>query len=155
MLRTTLLAFVLALAAVVQPYAALAQEKACMEVMCRARGTFRTCDRPLDGAKILSARVLAMSRECSNNILSVQVENERANSLPAVVEIDLGPCVSFSGKSATQLKLPCVSNIVPMCGGTISLAEFGKNSDVRLWHFSDTAIVPHDVRSLGRSGRRL
>jgi hypothetical protein len=107
MLRTTLLAFVLALAAVVQPYAALAQEKACMEVMCRARGTFRTCDRPLDGAKILSARVLAMSRECSNNILSVQVENERANSLPAVVEIDLGPCVSFSGKvgDATQVAL--------------------------------------------------
>jgi len=107
MFRNTSLVSIIAFALALETFPASAQEKSCPTMECRALGYFRTCDKPLDGAKILSARVLATSRECSNNILSVQVENGKANDLPPVVEIDLGPCVSFYGKigDATQIAL--------------------------------------------------
>src|SRR5215213_6242538 len=99
MLRTTALAFLISAAAVVQPLTASAQEKPCDGVRCRAMGSFATCDKPVEEAKILSARVLAKSRECRNGILSdivsVQVEDGRANNLPDVIEISLGSCVYF------------------------------------------------------------
>jgi hypothetical protein len=109
MLRSGLHTFVLALAAVVQPLTASAQEEPCGGVRCRAIGSFRTCDKPLDGAKILSARVLATSRECSNsilsNIVSVQVENGKANNLPDVIEVSLGPCAYFHGDVGDIIKV--------------------------------------------------
>jgi hypothetical protein len=109
MLRSGLHTFVLVLAAVVQPLTASAQEKPCGGVRCRAIGSFGTCDKPVEGAKILSARVLATSRECSNsilsNILSVQVEDGKANNLPDVVEISLGPCVYFHGDVGDVIKV--------------------------------------------------
>ena len=99
-----MLTFVLALAAIVQPFMASAQETPCFEgARCRAVGTFRTCDRPLDGAKILSAKVLATS--CSNHILSVQIDDVGTGGSPAVVEIDLGPCVFFDGKVGDVTKI--------------------------------------------------
>ncbi len=109
MLRTTALAFLLAVVAVVEPLTASAQEKPCGGVRCRAIGSFKTCDKPLEGAKILSARVLAKSRECSNGILSdivsVQVEDGQANNLPDVVEISLGPCVYLDGDVGDAIKV--------------------------------------------------
>src|SRR5690349_5209802 len=98
MLRGQALSVYLATAIAAQPLAALAQQNDCLKIACRAVTDFRTCDRPHDGAKMLSARVLAVSRECSNNIVSMQIEDETADALPAIVEIDLGPCVYFSGK---------------------------------------------------------
>jgi len=97
----------LALAGIVQPLTASAQDKSCIEAQCRALGQFRSCDKPVDGAKVFSARILAMSKECSKNILSVQVEDGSANRLPSVIEIDLGPCISFYGKvgDVTQIAL--------------------------------------------------
>jgi hypothetical protein len=105
MRRIGLLTFILAFAAVVQPIAASAQDKSCSEEECRALGTFRTCKRPRDGAIIFSARVLASSKECPNNILWVRVEDGKASNLPTVVEIDLGPCVSFSGEVGEVIQI--------------------------------------------------
>ena len=107
MLCARSLTVVLALAGVVQPLTASAQDKSCIEAQCRALGHFRSCDKPFDGAKVFSARALAVSKECSNNILSVQVEDGSANHLPSVIEIDLGPCISFYGKvgDVTQIAL--------------------------------------------------
>ena len=105
MLRATSLIFALELAAVIQPYTASAQEKSCMEMSCRARGTFRTCDRPLDGAKTLAARVLAVSRECSDQIVSMQVDDGMTNRLPTLVEINLGPCIDFGGKVGDTIQI--------------------------------------------------
>ena len=105
MFRARSLTFILALAAVVQPFTASAQDKSCLQVDCRALGSFRTCDRPRDGARIFSARVLTVSKECSNNILTVQVEDGKGSNLPTVVEIDLGPCVSFGGKVGEVIQI--------------------------------------------------
>jgi hypothetical protein len=107
MLCTRSLVVWLALAGVVQPLTASAQDKSCIEAQCRALGQFRSCDKPVDGAKVFSARILAVSKECSKNILSVQVEDGSANRLPSVIEIDLGPCISFYGKvgDVTQIAL--------------------------------------------------
>jgi hypothetical protein len=106
------LTFLLALAAIVQPLTASAQEKPCLNFECRAQGAFRTCDRPRDGAKILSARVLAVSRECSKHIVSLQVE-DGANSLPTVVEIDLGPCIYFDGKVGDVIQIALLERHSP------------------------------------------
>jgi hypothetical protein len=107
MLCARSLTVVLALAGAVQPLTASAQDKSCMGARCRALGQFLSCDKPVDGAKVFSARVLAMSKECSNNILSVQVEDGSANRLPSVIEINLGPCISFYGNvgDVTQIAL--------------------------------------------------
>jgi len=113
MVHTMPLTLLFALAVIVQPLAASAQEKPCPEVACRALGHFRTCNRTLDGAKVFSARVLAASRECSHNIFSVQVEDGKDSSLPAVVEIDLGPCVSFHGKVGDTTRIALVESPRP------------------------------------------
>jgi hypothetical protein len=97
MFRTTSLAFLLAVAAAVQPLTASAQEKSCPEISCRAVYSFRTCDKPRPGAKVLSGHVLGVSREC-NDIVQVQIEDWEANKVPRVVEIDIGSCASFAGK---------------------------------------------------------
>src|SRR5882672_3117712 len=86
---------VVALAAVLQPYAVAAQQSRCHEMLCRAQGYFRSCDRPLNGAKVFSARVIGLSKECSDynvwvNIVWLEVDDAKANNLPIVVEIDLG-----------------------------------------------------------------
>lgn len=117
MLRTTALAFLLAVAAVVQPLTASAQEKPCDGVRCRAIGSFATCDKPVEGAKIFSARVLAKSRACWNGILSdivsVQVEDGKANNLPGVIEISLGPCVYFHGDVGDVIKVALLERHSP------------------------------------------
>ena len=50
----------------------------------------------------------ALSKECSNNILSVKVDDGKANNLPTVVEIDLGPCVRFSGEVGDVIQIALV-----------------------------------------------
>jgi hypothetical protein len=110
MLRSGLHIFVLALTAVAQPVTASAQkEEPCGEVQCRAIRPFRTCDKPLEGATILSARVLAKSRECRNdtlsNVVSVQVEDAHANNLPDVIEISLGSCTILDRNVGDTIKV--------------------------------------------------
>src|SRR5262245_39635185 len=109
MLRTTVLAFLLALAAVAQPVTASAQEEPCDRVACRAIRPFRTCDKPLEGVTILSARVLAKSRECRkdmlSNVVSVQVEDAHANNLPDVIEISLGACTILDRNVGDVIKV--------------------------------------------------
>jgi len=108
MVRIISLIFVLVVSVVVHPIAASAQDTSCYEVQCRALGFFRTCNRPREGANVFSARVLALSKECSNNILSVKVDDGKANNLPTVVEIDLGPCVRFSGEVGDVIQIALV-----------------------------------------------
>jgi hypothetical protein len=106
MLSSKSLFVVSVLAAIQQPPIAAAQEKpSCIEIVCHAPGPFRTCDRPREGAKTLSAQVVGVSKECSNNIISVQVEDETENSLRAVVDVSLGPCVYFDGKVGDKIKV--------------------------------------------------
>src|SRR4051794_2157799 len=110
MLRSTLFTFLLALAVAGQPLMASAQETPCIRVTCRATVLFKTCDRPRDGAKVVSARVLATSLECrgnsvAKNILTVHVEDSAAGDLPDVVDIDLGSCVHFVGKPGDVIQI--------------------------------------------------
>jgi hypothetical protein len=107
MLRMMPLTIIVVLAAVLRPFPAFAQQSRCGDMLCRALGNFRSCDRPLDGAKVFSARVVGLLRDCSNNIMSLQVDDAKGDNLPAFVEIDLGACVSLSGKvgDTTQIAL--------------------------------------------------
>ena len=107
MLQRMSFALVAALAAVFQPHAATARQKSCPEMMCRAIYSFTSCDRPSNGARVFSARVVGLSRDCSDNIVSLQIDEAKGNNLPAVVEVDLGACLFFSGKvgDATQIAL--------------------------------------------------
>jgi hypothetical protein len=93
-------------AMIAQPLAALAQEKPCPDFACRAIYPFKTCDRPFDGAKTLTARVIAVSRDrCSGEFLSMEVENPMANNLPPVIEIDLGHCTDYAGKVGDTIQI--------------------------------------------------
>jgi hypothetical protein len=107
MIRILPLTLVVALTPVLRPDPAIAQQDRCQDMACRALGSFRSCDKPLNGAKVFSARVIGLSRDCSDNIVSLQIDDAKGNNLPAVVEIDLGACVFFSGKvgDATQIAL--------------------------------------------------
>lgn len=96
--RTNSLTLLLALAAVLDPLIASAQEQGCLGIECRRHAHFLTCDRPRDGATGLSARVVAVSRECSNQILSMQIDDAKAQALPPIIEVDLGGCISFTGQ---------------------------------------------------------
>jgi hypothetical protein len=96
--RFMLLAFLLAGAAVSQLPAASAQDKGCLDFACRANYPFRTCDKPLPGTKVFSGRVLAVSKECSNTIVQMQIENWEASRLPRVIEVVIKSCGYFAGK---------------------------------------------------------
>jgi hypothetical protein len=104
--HTMSLTLVAALAAALQSYAATAQQNRCQQ-MCRAIYSFKSCDKPLDGAKVFSARVIGLWTECSDNIVRLRVEDAKANTLPDKIEIDLGACQFFSGKvgDVTQIAL--------------------------------------------------
>src|ERR1700733_14162512 len=103
---TTSLIFLLALAAFVQPLSAFAQESGCPpRAQCRALGFFKTCDRPQDGARVFSARIMAVSRKCSHTIVSMRGEERSAENLPNVFEIDLGNCVSFNGNVGDVIQI--------------------------------------------------
>jgi hypothetical protein len=88
----------LALIAVVQPTAAFAQDKECVPISCRAVYRLTTCDKPRSGATIFSGRVVSVSRECSNDVVQVQIEDGETNRVPPVVEIIVRPCGHFVGK---------------------------------------------------------
>jgi hypothetical protein len=107
LLKLGLVGLCAVLATASQTFTASAQEGRCLEFACRALYPFRTCDKPLAGAKVLSVRVLAKTAECRNLILSVRVEKGEANNLPDVVEIDLGSCIFFDGNvgDLTQIAL--------------------------------------------------
>src|SRR6266478_2515885 len=47
----------------------------------------------------------------------------------------------LAARSATQFKLRCAIHIVPMCGGTISPAEFGKNVSARSLALSERVAM--------------
>jgi len=98
LLKLGLVGLCAVLATASQTFTVSAQERRCDRFACRALYLFKTCDKPLTGAKVLSVRVLAKTAECDNLILSVQVENSEADYLPDVVEIDLGSCIVFDGK---------------------------------------------------------
>lgn len=88
----------LALIAVVQPTVAFAQDKECVPVRCRAEFPLTTCDKPSPGATVFSGRVVSVTRECSNDVVQVQIENGETNRVPPVVEIIVRPCGRFFGK---------------------------------------------------------
>jgi hypothetical protein len=76
---------------------AFAQRFDCPE--CRARRAFQTCDRPLDNKVALPTRVAAITTNkarCSQ-VMKLEVDNAASHSLPPVIEIDLGPCLTFDG----------------------------------------------------------
>jgi hypothetical protein len=97
MQRLVPVALFLALIAIFQPLAS-AQGKACVPIACRAEYPITTCDKPRPGAKVLSGRVLGMSRDCSNDIVQMQIEQWEANKVPPVIEVVVGPCGRFMGK---------------------------------------------------------
>jgi hypothetical protein len=82
--------------AIVQPLAS-AQDKQCVPVRCRAEYQFTTCDKPRPEAKILSGRVLGVSRECSNDIVEMEIEQWEANKVPPV-DVVVRPCGRFVGE---------------------------------------------------------
>jgi len=113
MLRASSLTFLLALAAVLHPLLAFAQEENCFRMACRSHARFRTCDRPRDGATALSARVVAVSRECSNSILAMQIDDTKAHNLPSVFEIDLGSCISYAGQIGDLIQVALYERPTP------------------------------------------
>jgi hypothetical protein len=99
MSKLVLFTFLIALFAVGEPIVTSAQEAACLQADCRAMYHFTTCDKPLPGAKVLSGRVISLSRECSNQIVQIQVENWEAEKVPPVIDIVVGACGRFAGKA--------------------------------------------------------
>lgn len=98
MLRLVTFTHFLALIAVVQPTAAFAQDKGCVPISCRAEYPLTTCDKPSAGATLFSGRVVSVLRECSNDVVQVQIEDGETNRVPPVVEIIVRPCGRFFGK---------------------------------------------------------
>lgn len=61
--------------------------------------SFTTCNKPLPGAKLLSGRVIALSRECSSQIIQIEVENWEVEKVPPIIDIVVGACGRFEGKA--------------------------------------------------------
>src|SRR3954453_19528741 len=95
--RLVSVALFLALIAIIQPLAS-AQAKECVPIACRAEYPITTCYKPRLGAKVFSGRVLGMSRDCSNDIVQMQIEQWEANKVPRVIEVVVGPCGRLIGR---------------------------------------------------------
>jgi hypothetical protein len=54
---------------------------------------------PQPGAKLLSGRVLALPRECSGEIIQIQVEDWEAERVPPIIDIVVQSCGRFTGKT--------------------------------------------------------
>ncbi|UZE47634.1 hypothetical protein [Rhodopseudomonas sp. P2A-2r] len=99
MLRLVSFTLFAALFAIDEPIAASARAAECLQMDCRAIYRFTTCDKPRPGAKLLSGRVLALSRECSGEIIRMQVENWEAEKVPPVIDFVVQACGRFAGKA--------------------------------------------------------
>lgn len=99
MLRLLSFTLFAALFALDEPIAVSAQDAECLQMACRAIYPFTTCDKPRPGAKLLSGRVLALSRECSGEIIRMQVESWEAEKVPPVIDIVVQSCGRFAGKA--------------------------------------------------------
>jgi hypothetical protein len=99
MLRLVSFTLFAALFAFDEPVAVSAQDAECLQMDCRAISPFTTCDKPRPGAKLLSGRVLGLSRECSGEIIRMQVENWEAEKVPPVIDIVVESCGRFEGKA--------------------------------------------------------
>jgi hypothetical protein len=99
MLRLVSFTLFAALFAFDEPIAVSAQNAECRQMDCRAIYPFKTCDKPRPGAKLLSGRVLALSSECSGEIVRLQVDNWEAEKIPPVIDIVVQSCGRFAGKA--------------------------------------------------------
>src|SRR5436305_7850488 len=91
---------ILSLAATLYSQAALAQPDAgtsCLMVTCRAMFHFRTCERPLEGVRIVRGRVANVERAPCSEVLSLEVLRASRRALPARIRVDLGPCAFWAG----------------------------------------------------------
>lgn len=105
MTRTNSFTLLLVLAAALHPLVTSAQEQSCLGIRCRGHAHFLTCDRPREGATVVSAHVIAVSRECSNEILSMRIDDAKARDLPAIIEVNLGGCISFAGQVGDLIRV--------------------------------------------------
>lgn len=66
---------------------------------CRAEFPFTSCEKPGSGGRLVSGRITRVFRDCPTPglILEMELGWSEANELPSVVEIDIGPCVVFTG----------------------------------------------------------
>jgi hypothetical protein len=102
---SSILMAVFASAALFSSLTAHARDRGCLDLACRGLNWFRTCDRPSDGRQTLSMRVVAVSQDCGSEIMTLEVENSKANNLPPLIEIDLGECVKFSGTVGATIQV--------------------------------------------------
>ena len=71
---------------------------------CRAVFPFTSCEKPRVAARLVSGRITRVFRDCPRPglILEIELGRSEANELPNVVEIDIGPCVVFTGDVGDQ-----------------------------------------------------
>ena len=69
----------------------------CME--CRAVAHFRSCDRPLDGAHVFQGRVTRVDEFGCSQLISLDVMRAAEIGLPPRIQVVLGPCATWAGRS--------------------------------------------------------
>ena len=81
-------------------------------------------------------RVVAVSQDCGSEIMTLEVENSKANNLPPLIEIDLGECVKFSGTVGATIQVALQQLHSPNGADTALLAEIGRRISPRAGYIS-------------------
>jgi hypothetical protein len=107
-----------ALAAMLLPAPAAAVDQ-CME--CRAVARFRGCDRPVEGKPVFQGRVLRADPFGCSELLSLDVIRPADVGLPQRVQVAVGACAFWAGRSGDVIDL-AVEEPLSLQSGLYTLA---------------------------------
>ena len=96
----------LAMACLLYASSAVAQAPArlpCPE--CRAIAHFRGCKAPREGAIAFIAKVMSVKRVRCSQVLTLDVMRASAVGLPSAIQVDLGFCATWAGKSGDMIDM--------------------------------------------------
>jgi hypothetical protein len=73
---------------------------------CRAIAHFRSCEKPLDGGlAVFEARAIKAENRACSLLLSLDVLRAAELGLPTHIQVDLGPCAIWAGKTGDVIKM--------------------------------------------------
>jgi hypothetical protein len=103
----------IALAATLLPAPAAAVDQ-CME--CRAVVRFRGCAKPAEGKPVFQGRVLRADAFGCSEALSLEVIHPAEVGLPARIQVALGACSLWDGRSGDVIDLAVEEPLSPQSG---------------------------------------
>ena len=103
----------IALATMLLPAPAAADDQ-CMQ--CRAVARFRGCDKPIEGKPVFQGRVLRADEFGCSQLLSLDVMRPAEVGLPARIQVALGACAVWEGRSGDVIDVALQEPLSPQSG---------------------------------------